>query len=158
VAYAFQNREAYIQERQAERVNERGREFLALRLMTCIAQTFHRGESPLSAVELSKRLNITSRLVCDVLAALVRAGLLVEVSGSDVGYTPARPLRKITAYEVLSALRAGQGVEPTTREDDTRMTVRAEFEKITEAERQAGSASLDQLLRGESDGGRAAAV
>ena len=158
VAYAFQNREAYIQEKQAERVNERGREFLALRLMTSIAQNFQQGERPLSAVELSNRLNITSRLVCNVLATLVRAGLLVEVSGTDIGYSPGRPLRRITAYDVLCALRAGQGIEPTTREDDTRMAVRAEFEKITEAEREAGSATLDQLVRGESDGARAATV
>ena len=32
VAYAFQNRTAYVQEKQAETINQRGREFVALRM------------------------------------------------------------------------------------------------------------------------------
>ena len=40
VAYAWQNRDAYIQEKQAESVNQRGKEFVALRLMTHIARNF----------------------------------------------------------------------------------------------------------------------
>src|SRR5208282_4677745 len=36
IAYAFQNRQAYLQDKLAENVNQRGREFIALRLMTCI--------------------------------------------------------------------------------------------------------------------------
>ena len=46
VAYAFQNRESYLQEQLAENVNQRGREFVALRLMTCIGQRFQRGLPP----------------------------------------------------------------------------------------------------------------
>ncbi len=40
VAYAFQNRQAYLQDKLVENVNQRGREFIALRLMTCIGQRF----------------------------------------------------------------------------------------------------------------------
>ena len=40
VTYAFQNRESYLQQKLAENVNQRGREFVALRLMTCIGQRF----------------------------------------------------------------------------------------------------------------------
>src|SRR5439155_7500124 len=36
VAYAYQNRRAYLQEKQAESVNQRGREFIALRMMTLV--------------------------------------------------------------------------------------------------------------------------
>jgi membrane protein len=46
VAYAFQNRASYLQDRLVENVNQRGREFVALRLMTCIGQRFHRGLPP----------------------------------------------------------------------------------------------------------------
>src|SRR5436190_2296248 len=46
VAYAFQNRKLYFQEKLAENVNQRGREFVALRLMTCLGQRFHRGLPP----------------------------------------------------------------------------------------------------------------
>ena len=41
VAYAFQNRRAYVQEKQAESVNQRGREFVAFRLIG-----IHRAEIP----------------------------------------------------------------------------------------------------------------
>ena len=44
VAYAFQNRKFYLQEKLAENVNQRGREFIALRLMTLIGQRFQHGE------------------------------------------------------------------------------------------------------------------
>ena len=44
VAYAFQNRKLYLQEKLVENVNQRGREFIALRLMTLIGQHFQSGE------------------------------------------------------------------------------------------------------------------
>src|SRR6266536_3090965 len=56
VSYAFQNRRAYIQEKQAESVNQRGREFIALRVMTLVGQRFHRGEKPPTATEISEGL------------------------------------------------------------------------------------------------------
>src|SRR5690606_3616896 len=46
VAYAWQNRNAYVQEKQAESINQRGREFVALRLMTYITEQFSIGNSP----------------------------------------------------------------------------------------------------------------
>src|SRR5207244_10332494 len=44
VAYAFQNRALYLQEKQIENINQRGREFVALRLMTSVGLRFERGE------------------------------------------------------------------------------------------------------------------
>ena len=46
VAYAFQNRDAYLQDKQADNVNQRSREFIALRLMECIGQRFQRALPP----------------------------------------------------------------------------------------------------------------
>src|SRR5262249_18778012 len=71
VAYAFQNRESYLQEKLAENVNQRGREFVALRLMTCVGQRFHRGLPPPTIVELSRELGIPSKLVQQVLQTLL---------------------------------------------------------------------------------------
>jgi membrane protein len=56
VAYAFQNRAAYLQDKLAENVNQRGREFVALRLMTCIGQRFNRGQKPVTIREISTEL------------------------------------------------------------------------------------------------------
>src|SRR5205823_15073927 len=46
VAYAFQNRATYVEERQVENINQRGREVVALRLMTCAGLRFLCGEPP----------------------------------------------------------------------------------------------------------------
>lgn len=139
VAYAFQNRRAYIQERQAESVSQRGREYIALRLMTRIAQNFARGERPLSAVELSRQLAIPSQLAQKVLCALAQNGLLIELVDTEQRFSPARPLERMTAYDVITALRAGRGQELATADDDARLQVRAEFERMIAAEREAGS-------------------
>ena len=86
VAYAFQNRALYLQEKQAENINQRGREFIALRLMTCIGQRFQRGLPP-ATVAGNVRANwaFRRRLVQQVMQTLVAARLVIEVSGSRTG-------------------------------------------------------------------------
>jgi membrane protein len=146
VAYAFQNREAYIQEKQAESVNQRGREFVALRLMTHIARNFIAGAPPLSLVELSRQLAVPSQLAHKVLCALAQNGLVIEVMDGDTRFTPGRPLDRITTYHVVCALRAGEGQELATAEDQARTLVRSEFERMILAERDAGSTITLQSL------------
>src|SRR5581483_10620193 len=46
VAYAYQNRRTYFQEKQVEIISQRGREFVALRLMTDAARRHLKGERP----------------------------------------------------------------------------------------------------------------
>jgi membrane protein len=146
VAYAWQNRDAYIQEKQAEAINQRGREFIALRLMTHIARNFLAGERPLSGIELSKQLTVPSQLTHKVLCALVSNGLLVEVNDSDLRFSPGRPLDRISAYDIICALRAGNGSELATSDDESRLLVRAEFERMILAERDAGKVITMQSL------------
>jgi membrane protein len=147
VAYAFQNRQAYLQERQAERVNQRGREFIALRLMAALGQRFQRGQLPAPATELATALAVPTRLAGQILQTLVRARLLVEVANDEVAYAPARPLDKINAHEILTAMRCGQGQELATRDEPTRAAVRSEFDRIREAEQKVAEAlTLAQLV------------
>lgn len=139
VAYAFQNRESYMQERIAENVNQRGREFVALRLMTCIGQSFHRGLPPASVQQMSRELGIPSKLVSQVLQTLLAARLVVEVHGPEPGYAPARPLETINCHHILLAMRATQGQELVTREEPVREEVFGEFARIQAAEKAAAS-------------------
>ena len=160
VAYAYQNRRAYVQEKIAESVNQRGREFIALRLMTLVGQRFQRGEKPPSATEIAECLSVPSRLVSQILQALAQSRLLVEVGTPEAAYCPARPLDLISCEDILQTLRAGQGQEPPTREEPAREFVRGAFEQIQKAERQvAGTMTLqtmvDRLPR--PDGGTTAA-
>ena len=144
VAYAYQNRASYLEERQVENINQRGREFVALRLMTFIGQRFARGEPPPSCVEIATALAAPTGLVQQVLQTLVAARLVVEATGADSGYLPARPLEAITCHDVLRALRATQGEELATRDEPARSEVYGEFHRIEEAERQA-AASVTML-------------
>jgi membrane protein len=139
VAYAFQNRKSYLQEKLVENVNQRGREFIALRLMTCIGQRFQNGKPPVTIQEISAGLEIPSKLAQQVLRPLLAARLVVEIAGAEIAYAPARPLDGITAHHILRAVRAGQGQEIATRDEPARAEVLGEFARIEEAERDAAS-------------------
>src|SRR5581483_1820670 len=82
VAYAFQNRTSYLEEKQVESINQRGREFIALRLMTLIGQYYLRGDPPNSIQDLASELCVPSRLVRQIMETLAAARLVVEVGES----------------------------------------------------------------------------
>jgi len=136
-AYAFQNRNAYLQDRLAENVNQRGREFVALRLMTALGQRFQNGLPPVTVQQISTELAIPSRLVQQVLQTLIAARLVTEVAGADAAYTPARPLETINAYQILHVMRTGGGQELPMPDELSRVEVFGEFARIEEAEREA---------------------
>jgi membrane protein len=139
VAYAFQNRRAYLQDKMLENVNQRGREFIALRLMTCIGQRFQSGEPPVTLSKISAELGIPTKLAQQVLLPLLAARIVAEIGGHEPGYTPARPLDAITAHHVLHALRTGGGQELPMRDGPVRAEVFGEFARIEEAEQLAAS-------------------
>jgi membrane protein len=143
VAYAFQNRASYLEEKQVENINQRGREFIALRLMTLIGQRHLRGAPPCALLELAEELSVPSRLVRQIMQTLTAARLVIEVSGSECAYVPARLMETITCHDILLAMRASQGQELATRDEPTRTEVYGEFQRIQEAERKAaGSVTM----------------
>ena len=140
VAYAFQNRAAYLQDRLADNVNQRGREFVALRLMTSLGQRFQNGLPPATVFQLSTELGIPSRLTQSVLRTLAHMQLVTEVAGTEAAFVPARPLETINAYDILIALRTGTGQELPLREEPALAEIYGEFTRIEKAEREAASA------------------
>jgi uncharacterized BrkB/YihY/UPF0761 family membrane protein/DNA-binding IscR family transcriptional regulator len=154
VAYAYQNRQSYLQEKQAEGVNQSGREFVALRVMTFIAQQFQSGAKPPGVNELASTLGVPTRLVSQVLQSLLHTKLLVEVLDREIRYTPARPLDQITAHDILHALRSGQGMELDTREDAHRARLRRHFSSINTAERETASALTLELMANDAQAGQ----
>jgi membrane protein len=148
VTYAFQNRQAYVQERKAEIVSQRGREFVAVRLMTRIAHRFHDGAQMPTALEMAEGLKVPLRLVGQILSALCHAGLVHEVISSENSYAPSRPLDQITIRDVLRALRTGQGQDLATCDDPARLVVQSEFQAIEQAwEKVAGAATFKELVQ-----------
>jgi membrane protein len=140
VAYAFQNRKSYLQDKLVENVNQRGREFIALRLMTCIGQRFQLGQPPATIEQISTELGIPTKLAQQVLQTLLAARLVVETNGGEHAYAPARPLDSINAHHVLLAMRAGSGQELVSRDEPVRAEIFGEFARIEEAEKNAASA------------------
>ena len=151
VAYAVQNLTSYLEEKQVENINQRGREFIALRLMACIGGRFLRGEPPASTGEIAGQLTVPSRLVRQVMHTLGAARLVAEVAGSETAFLPARPLESITCHDILLAMRASPGQELATRDEPARAQVFGEFHRIEEAERQvaSGVTLLDLVKRSE---------
>jgi len=148
VAYAFQNRQTYLQDKQAETVNQRGREFIAVRIMTLIAQRFQTSLPPAGLNELAAALSVPTRLVSHILRSLINAGLLVEANCSEITCTPSRPLDQITVHDVIESLRIGSGLELETTDEPTRRLVRDKFDRVMDAEREAGRAmTLETLVR-----------
>jgi membrane protein len=139
VAYAYQSRAAYFEEKQIENINQRGREFVALRLITCVGQRFVRGEPPPGLGEIAEGLAVPTRLVQQIMQTLCAARLVTEAAGSEPAYLPARPLETITCHDVLLAMRATEGQELATRDEPARTEVFGEFHRIEEAEREAAS-------------------
>jgi membrane protein len=147
VAYACQNRQAYLDDKVAEAVNQSGREFVGLRVMGAVADRYQRGHRPPGVNQVAAALGVSTRLVSQLVHALVQARLAVEVVDRETGYVPARPLAQINAHQILQALRAGQGVEPATRPDPLLDTVRSECDRIRQAEQAvAGAITLQDLV------------
>ena len=139
VAYAYQNRESYLQDRLAENINQRGREFIALRLATLIGQRFQQHEPAATLEQISTALGIPGKLARQVLQPLLAARVITETAGPDHAYLPARPLEDINAHHILRALRAGPGQDIATRDEPSRAEVLGEFARIEEAERAAAA-------------------
>jgi membrane protein len=146
VAYAYQNRAAYVQEKQTENINQRGREFIALRVMAAIGWRFQHGEPPATVTEIAAQLAVPSRLVLQLLTTLAAARIVVEVAGQETAYAPARPIESLTCHDILLALRAGHGHELATSDEPARAEVFGEFQQILEAERRAASAVTVRMM------------
>ena len=151
VAYAYQNRRAYLQEIHAESINQRGREFIALRIMTLAAERFQAGERPATLTQFANSLAVSSRIISRIIDPLVQTKLMMEVSAcgeperpmavsQEHAYAPARPLDQISFGDILLALRTGTGEQIATKDDAGRLLVQTQFARIEDAEARAGSA------------------
>jgi len=147
VAYAFQNRRSYVQDRLMENLNNQGREILALRIMTEAAHKFYRGDGPMSALTIAENLKVPSRLVISVVQALQSNRLLYELNLEEPAYLPARPLRNITFQDVIQAIRVGQSDEIGTGTEAGSSHVERQYHKVIEAEKTvANEVNLNDLV------------
>lgn len=76
----------------------------ALKIMIDLAE--NAGERPVSIKSISLRQDISVKYIEQIIASLVKAGLVKSVRGSQGGYFLTRPLK---AYGVGEILRAAEG-------------------------------------------------
>lgn len=112
VAYVFQNRRVYYQEKQLQDFNPAGREFIALRIMILAARCFQRGAISPPSAQIAEDLGVPTRLTTQIVQQLVESRMLAQVNQQHIGYVPARPLSDITCFEILQSLRIGNGEDP----------------------------------------------
>ena len=147
IAYAFQNRKIYLQEKVIEIVGHRDREILALRLMTIIGHRFQKAELPANIQDLSDELEIPTKLTQQVLQRLLGAHIVTEISGNG-SYTPSRPLDSISIHDILLAMRSGGLEKLPPPANPCAAELLEEFEKIENAERAAANpVTLRDLVR-----------
>ncbi|MFT4687967.1 MAG: YhjD/YihY/BrkB family envelope integrity protein [Verrucomicrobiia bacterium] len=146
IAYSYQNRSAYVQERLVESLNQKGKEILALRIMTQIARRFYGGHGPTSAHDLAERLGVPSRQIVSIVETLLDDELVFEINEEEPSYLPAQPLARISFAHILEAVRNGIGAEQTGALAEGEDRVTDEYTRVLKAELdKAGAITLQDM-------------
>jgi membrane protein len=109
VAFAAQHVGTYRREVQVVRISPAERERLALVVCVRVARPFTEGGPPPTAEGIAAALDAPVRVVHEVVAQLVAQQILREVALShrkDPGLLPARDPARLTAAQVVAAIRA----------------------------------------------------
>jgi DNA-binding IscR family transcriptional regulator len=98
---------------RAGALSHRAREILSLAILVDIVSAFVEGTAGWTAVRLEDDLDISERILLELVDQLVDAGLLVATVGTPTVYRPAREPDMITVGEVLAVLKqSGDGWQP----------------------------------------------
>ncbi|MBN1870679.1 MAG: YihY/virulence factor BrkB family protein [Candidatus Omnitrophica bacterium] len=116
ISFAEQNVDTYEFEADSLKVSNVFKKLLALNITHVCIKAFHKGETPPTATQLSRDLEIPVRLVRQVIFELIEAGVLSEVKLDGVqliGYHPARDIDDLTIQNVVDSLdRRGVDMVP----------------------------------------------
>ncbi len=105
ISFANQNVKTYTHEKWAQSASYSFREELVLYLVALIANNFYSGSPPWTVERISQKLNVSSRLVKDILFQLCKTDILHEVIGDITYYQPAAALEKISIERVLNEVK-----------------------------------------------------
>lgn len=109
LAFANQNVDTYEYEPDCLKTSLSFRQMAALQIVYRVVRHLAEGLEPLTAEQLSTRLEIPQRLVNHLLSDLVAAGVLAETrteSEKEFGFLPARDINALSIAAVLEALNA----------------------------------------------------
>jgi membrane protein len=107
ISFAHQNVETYEFEPDSLKASYSFKKLVSLMATNLLAKNFAGGNKPLTAAQISHKLEMPMRLINTVLYELVEAGILSEVRPNDyksVAYQPAQDLDKLTVKYVIDAM------------------------------------------------------
>lgn len=119
ISFANQNVNRYEFEFESLKVNMYQKRILTLLILSLIIKRFLAGESPVTASEISKNIQIPVRLARDILYNLTEAGLLTEINidkPRDRKYQPALDPGKMKLSFVLSRIEKSGGGDIPVKE------------------------------------------
>jgi membrane protein len=107
ISFAYQYVDTYDFEPDRRYISPAFKKLLSLQVSRLIISTFLKADPPLSAISISKTLQIPIRLVEQILEELVEAGILSDTDvkkNKEMSYQPARDINAITINTVIEAL------------------------------------------------------
>lgn len=129
ISYAYQYVDTYDFEPDCRSISPAFKKLLSLQISHLIISKFLKAAPSLSAINISKSLEIPIRLVQQILDELVEAGILSDTElkkNKHVSYQPARDINAITINSVIKALEQ-KGV------DNIPIAQTAEIKHLSEA-------------------------
>lgn len=106
VAFFFQHPEYHGLPDRHITLSNRLRERMAMMVIFRIAQHHYHGKPPVPVGQLAVQFGLPIAGLAGVLKELTRQGLLVEVSGDQIAYVPARDVSTIRVADVWTAIRS----------------------------------------------------
>ena len=111
VAFAIQNLWTYRRQVESPVYSAAFRELLALHLMAEVARPFLTGAPPPTPRDLEQSLQVPIRVINDVVYQLTESGYLRSLTAPPEGLIPGRDVDRISAKDILDALR-NHGSQP----------------------------------------------
>lgn len=135
LSFAYENAETYGFEPDYARLSETGRRLLSLRVMSLLAGNLAAAGAPLTADEISRRLEIPHRLVRHLLRRLVGTNLAAVTPRGPRAYEPAVSVDALTIKLVTDRLDEyrATAIPPSSGEDAVALSrALAEFDRAVE--------------------------
>jgi len=105
VVCAHQNIRNFRREARNSSYSHSRKELLCLTILENIAAAFHFERPPRTAIQLAEELDVSVRVVMELLALLMESGYILASAGENPTYSPARELEHISIMDVLETLR-----------------------------------------------------
>jgi membrane protein len=114
IVFAHQHRGHGLTASSSFRLSATSREELAIALLVQVSLLFQKGGEPPSAQFLADELNVSLMPLESIFDELQQLGYLVESSGNNSGWLPARDPSEVFVNEVIGALRGDSALQATT--------------------------------------------